>query len=69
MQWPGRLPIRADVTQKNVTRREQEHGNSHIAFAARDTHATQRFYTEAMGFELVKVEVARIGGGWDKHLF
>jgi len=42
----------------------------HIAVAARDMAATHRFYTEAMGFELVKSEViATPEGGWAKHLF
>lgn len=44
-------------------------GLHHIALATRDAEATHRFYTEAMGFELVKVEVARTDGGWAKHLF
>ena len=44
-------------------------GVHHLAFATRDTDANHRFYTEAMGFELVKVEVANMGGGWAKHLF
>ena len=29
----------------------------HVALATRDTAATHRFYTEVMGFELVKVVV------------
>jgi catechol 2,3-dioxygenase-like lactoylglutathione lyase family enzyme len=41
----------------------------HIAFAAKDIDATDRFYTEAMGFTLVKVEVAQTDHGWAKHLF
>ena len=44
-------------------------GVHHLAFAATDMEATHRFYTEAMGFELVKVEVGKIGGGWAKHVF
>jgi catechol 2,3-dioxygenase-like lactoylglutathione lyase family enzyme len=44
-------------------------GVHHLAFATKDLHANHRFYTEAMGFELVKVEVAQIGEGWAKHLF
>ena len=45
-------------------------GFHHTAFATRDIEATHRFYTEAMGFELVKVEVAPTeNGGWAKHLF
>lgn len=42
----------------------------HVAFATRDLAATHAFYTEAMGFELVKVEaIATPGGGWARHAF
>ena len=42
----------------------------HVAIATRDTEANHRFYTEATGFELAKVEVAKTPkGGWAKHLF
>ena len=43
----------------------------HVALATRDLDATHRFYTEAMGFTLVKVVVGadRRTGGWAKHLF
>ena len=44
-------------------------GVHHLAFATKDAAANHRFYTEAMGFELVKVEVAQMGKGWAKHLF
>lgn len=46
-------------------------GFHHVALATRDLEATHRFYTEAMGFELVKVVVAPTegGSGWAKHLF
>lgn len=45
-------------------------GFHHTAFATRDLQGTHRFYTEAMGFELVKAIVAPTeGGGWAKHLF
>ena len=47
-------------------------GFHHVAVATRDLRATHRFYTEAMGFELVKVVVAPTGspgGGWAKHVF
>lgn len=45
-------------------------GFHHTAFATRDLEATHRFYSEAMGFELVKVVVAPTeGGGWAKHAF
>jgi catechol 2,3-dioxygenase-like lactoylglutathione lyase family enzyme len=43
----------------------------HIALATRDMEATHAFYTEAMGFELVKAVVAPTenDGGWAKHIF
>ncbi|MEY2404777.1 MAG: hypothetical protein QOD38_2328, partial [Acidimicrobiaceae bacterium] len=44
----------------------------HIALATRDLDATHRFYTEVMGFELVKAIVAPTPnpkGGWAKHVF
>ncbi len=44
-------------------------GVHHLAFATKDTDANHRFYSEAMGFELVKVETAEMGDGWAKHLF
>ena len=44
-------------------------GVHHMAFATRDAEATHRFYTDAMGFELMKVEVGKTDGGWAKHLF
>ncbi|HKY13471.1 MAG TPA: VOC family protein [Microthrixaceae bacterium] len=45
-------------------------GFHHIAVAMTDTAATHAFYTEAMGFELVKAVVAPTPeGGWAKHVF
>jgi catechol 2,3-dioxygenase-like lactoylglutathione lyase family enzyme len=46
-------------------------GYHHVALAARDLAATHRFYTEAMGFELVKAVAAPTDapGGWAKHVF
>lgn len=44
-------------------------GVSHIALAVRDIEATHRFYTEAMGFELVKVEIVPQRGGFARHAF
>ena len=43
----------------------------HLAIVTRDMPATHTFYSEAMGFELVKVEKAQApgGGGWAKHFF
>ena len=46
-------------------------GYHHVAIATRDLDATHRFYTDAMGFELVRVEAAPTDepDGWAKHLF
>jgi catechol 2,3-dioxygenase-like lactoylglutathione lyase family enzyme len=51
-------------------------GFHHVALATRDTAATHRFYTEAMGFELVKVVSSPTPAapgeqtvGFSKHFF
>ena len=45
-------------------------GFHHVAITTRDPEATHRFYTEVMGFELVRVEAAPAAeGGWARHLF
>lgn len=47
-------------------------GLHHVAIATKDVGATHRFYTEVMGFDLVKVETTSTpdgSGGWAKHLF
>ena len=42
----------------------------HIAIATRDMKATHTFYTEGMGFELVRVEKAQTSeNAWAKHFF
>ena len=42
----------------------------HVAIATRDLEASHRFYTEAMGFELVQVDVIPfLESGWARHLF
>lgn len=42
----------------------------HLALATRDMPAIHAFYEGVMGFDLVKVEVARVmAGGWAKHFF
>ncbi len=42
----------------------------HLAFAARDMKAVDRFYREVMGFDLKKVEIGPTpDGGWAKHFF
>jgi catechol 2,3-dioxygenase-like lactoylglutathione lyase family enzyme len=47
-------------------------GFHHVALATNDTEATHRFYSEVMGFELVKVVAAGTpnpGDGYSKHFF
>jgi catechol 2,3-dioxygenase-like lactoylglutathione lyase family enzyme len=53
-----------------------EMGFHHVALATHDTEATHRFYTEVMGFELVKVVAAATpaapgeeAAGFSKHFF
>ncbi len=42
----------------------------HVAVATHDLEATHRFYTEACGFELVKVDVIPLlEDGWARHCF
>jgi catechol 2,3-dioxygenase-like lactoylglutathione lyase family enzyme len=42
----------------------------HLALATRDIAGIHAFYEGVMGFELVKVEVAKVmAGGWAKHFF
>ena len=42
----------------------------HLAIATRDMQATHEFYTNAMGFELVRAEKAQTGPeAWAKHFF
>ena len=45
-------------------------GFHHVALATHDTAATHHFYTEVMGFDLVKTVAAPTPtGGWSKHFF
>lgn len=44
-------------------------GISHIALAVHDIGATHRFYTDVMGFSLVKTEVVPKGEGFARHVF
>jgi catechol 2,3-dioxygenase-like lactoylglutathione lyase family enzyme len=46
-------------------------GYHHVAVAVADLAETHRFYTEVMGFELVKAQAAPTDapGGWAKHVF
>ncbi|MHB8464325.1 MAG: VOC family protein [Acidimicrobiales bacterium] len=45
-------------------------GFHHVALATNDLAATHRFYTEVMGFDLVKMVVGPTPeGGWAKHVF
>jgi catechol 2,3-dioxygenase-like lactoylglutathione lyase family enzyme len=42
----------------------------HVAIVTRDLEASHRFYTEAMGFDLVAVDVIPfLEHGWARHLF
>ncbi len=42
----------------------------HLAIATRDMQATHQFYSEAMGFDLVRAEKANTGAdAWAKHFF
>jgi len=42
----------------------------HVAIATRDLEATHRFYSEAMGFDLLKVDTVPVmETGWARHLF
>ena len=43
-------------------------GIHHLAFAVKDIEATHRFYTEAMGFTLAKVEVVPKRGGFARFV-
>jgi catechol 2,3-dioxygenase-like lactoylglutathione lyase family enzyme len=44
-------------------------GLHHVAYATKDIDATHVFYTDVMGFKLVKVVAGRTEAGWSKHLF
>ena len=45
-------------------------GYHHIAIATQDMQATHRFYSEAMGFTLVRAEKAQTSpDAWAKHFF
>jgi len=44
-------------------------GFHHLALAVKDIEKTHRFYTEAMGFTLAKVEVVPQKGGFARHVF
>ncbi len=42
----------------------------HLAIATKDLDATHRFYTDVMGFDLVKTVVGEtMEGGWARHVF
>lgn len=45
-------------------------GFHHVALATRQVDTIHDFYTEAMGFDLVKTVVGETsGGGWSRHVF
>lgn len=56
----------------SLLRETMEMGFHHVALATRDAAATHAFYTQVMGFELVKVHVGPTpnpGNGFSKHFF
>ena len=56
----------------SLLRETSRMGFHHVALATRDAAATHAFYTEVMGFELVKVHVGPTpspGDGFSKHFF
>ncbi|MFT5202247.1 MAG: catechol 2,3-dioxygenase-like lactoylglutathione lyase family enzyme [Candidatus Aldehydirespiratoraceae bacterium] len=44
-------------------------GINHLAIAVKDMAATHRFYTDSMGFELVKTEIVPKDDGFARHAF
>jgi catechol 2,3-dioxygenase-like lactoylglutathione lyase family enzyme len=44
-------------------------GLHHVAYATKDIDATHAFYTEVMGFRLVKIVAGATDAGWSKHVF
>ena len=47
-------------------------GFHHVALASKNLAATHQFYTEVMGFDLVKTVIAPVPGsadGWSRHVF
>jgi len=69
--FPLAHPRSATAVAPDAARRERvEMGFHHLAFATRDLPATHLFYTDAMGFRLVKLVAAPTPeGGWAKHVF
>ncbi len=67
----GTVPGGTEATGAYPTCDPEGMGYHHVAIATRDIEATHAFYTEAMGFDLVRVETAPTDepGGWAKHLF
>jgi catechol 2,3-dioxygenase-like lactoylglutathione lyase family enzyme len=72
------MPVRGpdDTVTDTVPRQRRREtvamGFHHVALATRDPEATHRFYTELMGFELVKVVAGPTpgeGDGFSKHFF
>jgi catechol 2,3-dioxygenase-like lactoylglutathione lyase family enzyme len=65
--------VPGSAAPRHPTKRETlAMGFHHVALATRDTAATHRFYTDVMGFELVKVVASPTPGehgGWSKHFF
>ena len=58
-RYPGTTPTRSCTVPYH-----------HLAVATRDMQAIHAFYTDAMGFALVKVQLGKTPeGGWAKHFF
>ena len=72
ISMPGSGSLRA-VPSPLLRARMVRMGFHHVALATKDTAATHRFYTEVMGFELVKVVAGPTPGterdGFTKHFF
>ena len=69
--FPFAHPRRETAVAPAAARRERvAMAFHHLAFATRDLPATHLFYTDAMGFRLVKLVAAPTPeGGWAKHVF
>lgn len=76
----GRLTLMASLIGRHHPAIKGQHVSScailspmafhHVALATPDIDTTHRFYTEVMGFEMVKVVIGPTPeGGWAKHVF
>jgi len=66
----GKMILPADRQRIGTGRKGAGVSFHHLAIATRDLEATHRFYSEAMGFELVNVDVIPyMEHGWARHAF